>query len=322
MQEDGAFPFGQTNSVRPARLAATTPRAAVVGVYPSAWHISWRAPLALRPLGRTGAVTALAVDVEPTVFWDGATDDFAARLAGWRESVGFREGDAPGLHGHVSATSPSTNGSSGRKVVDRYLRPLGLKESSAAFTDICPVFFVKYGSGGGRREQGDAIRDEYDPIAREMGLMKSTLPARPTAARLPRLAAARFAGRIVSDLAESSAELVITLGPEVWNTLVLIPQLRARPPVTSFKDLYGLTYGSMGTLQVAGRTVDWLPLVHPGLLRGGEIAEPGEDVDPTRRTSRGWNVLHSRWAVTQQARSRSREVASDLGSDDDSARAG
>jgi hypothetical protein len=248
-------------------------------------------------------VAALAVDVEPTVFWNGSSDDFAARLAGWCDAVGFREGDAPGQHGHISVTSPPTNGSSGRKVVDRYLRPLGLEESSVTFTDIHPVFFVKYGSSrqNGRRQQGDAIRDEYDAIVRELGMVRSSLPVRPATAKLPGLAATRFSDRIVKDLAQASAELIVTLGPEVWNTLVLIPELRARPPCSSFEGLYGPKYGSAGTLSIAGRTVAWLPLVHPGLLKG-EAAASAPDVDPRRRTIPGWNTLHSRWVLAQMAK--------------------
>ena len=298
MQENGVFPFGRPNTVRPARVATAAPRAAVVGVYPSAWHISWRAPAFARSAGRKGTVAALAVDVEPTVFWNGSADNFALRLAEWSEAVGFREGDGRGQHGYISATSPPTNGSSGQKVVDRYLRPLGIEESSVTFTDVYPVFFVKYGSGRGRREQGDAIRDEYDGIGSELGLVRSSLPARPAPANLPRLAATRFADRLVSDLTQASAELIITLGPEVWATLLLIPELRARPPCSSFEALYGRAYGSTGALSIGGRNVAWLPVVHPGLLRGEATSEL--ELDPGQRTHAGWNALHSRWARAQQ----------------------
>jgi len=49
-------------------------------VYPSALHVRWsRGDL---------NVQALAVDVEPTVFWDGA--DAELRVAAWKGAVGFR----------------------------------------------------------------------------------------------------------------------------------------------------------------------------------------------------------------------------------------
>ena len=176
---------------------------------------------------------ALAVDVEPTVFWDGKADDFVARLSEWRNAVAFAEGDGPGQHGRMLSTSPSANGSSGRKVVTQYLQPLGLDEASVTFTDICPVFFVKRSgkaSRTGRREQGDAIVEEYDSIARDIGCAPSTLPVRPPAAKLPAMAATEFGDRLVAQLLDASPDLVITLGTEVWSTLLLLPSIRARPP--------------------------------------------------------------------------------------------
>ncbi len=55
MSDWGRFPFGQPNTVRPARLAERSD-AVVIGVYPSAWHIAWRAPKELAAEGRSGAV--------------------------------------------------------------------------------------------------------------------------------------------------------------------------------------------------------------------------------------------------------------------------
>ncbi len=52
----------------------------VLGVYPSALHVRWSC-------GDAG-VGALAVDVEPTVFWDGG--DANARIDDWKKAVGFR----------------------------------------------------------------------------------------------------------------------------------------------------------------------------------------------------------------------------------------
>lgn len=297
---DGIFPFGTPNTVRPARFATASPRAAVVGVYPSAWHVSWHAPQSARG---SGAVAALAVDVEPTVFWNGATDDFSARLTAWYEKVGFKVGDGPGQDGRIDPTSPPLNGSSGRTVVERYLRPLGLEEASVTFTDIYPVFLVKYRSGSGRRHQGDAIRDEYDRVAAHLGRMKASVPARARPSKLPKMAAARFSQRIVDDLARSCAEVVITLGAEVWQALLLIPELQAKPPCSSFNALFGPLYGGTGTLLIAGRKVAWLPLVHPGLLRGKPAPT---EVDPRKRTTGGWNTLHARWERSSTLSSASR----------------
>ena len=296
MSNWGSFPFGRPNSVRPARVADRSD-AVVVGVYPSAWHVGWRAPEKFVGEGRRGAVAALAVDVEPTVFWDGNADDFGHRLDRWKSDVGFVDGK----HGMLSRVSPSTNGSSGEKVVRHYLDPLGIPAANATFTDVYPVFLIKT-SGGKRREQGAAIRDEYDSIAPRMEMPVSSLPDRMSAARLPALAASEFGERLVADLSASQAPLVITLGQEVWDTLLAIPSLHACPPRERFTELYGDSYGAIGSLTVNGREVAWLPLVHPGLLKGN--ADSTADVAPGARTVNGWATIHARWALAAMSRRR------------------
>lgn len=283
----GRFPFGQPNTVRPARSPGASD-AVIIGVYPSAWHVTWTAPERLRRPGASGRVQALAVDVEPTVFWDGSAEDFGARLTRWKAAVGFVDGE----HGVVSSTSPSTNGSSGAKVAEQYLRPLGLDAARVTFTDIFPVFLVKYsGPNATRRQQGDAIRLEYDALAARMAMPRSSLPSRYPSTRLPDLAASMFGDRLVADLAMASPELVVTLGEEVWVTLLRLPELAALPPRPHFSDLRGDAYGSTGSLNVNGRRIPWLPLVHPGLLKGGR--ESGVD---TAVAGLGWPSLHHRWA--------------------------
>lgn len=318
--EFGRFPFGRPNTVRPMRAAAAGPaKVLVVGVYPSAWHVTWSAPIGLAGPGRSGRVQALAVDVEPTVFWSGE-GAFAADLDAWRENVTFVEGDDEGCHGRIDLVPPSANGSSGRKVEDRYLRPLDMSADEAAFTDVYPVFVVKGRAAGARkgvadvteeshaagkkksrREQGDAIAVEYDTIAGALARHRSTLPPRPSPKALPAKAARRFAERIVADLEEANAPLVITLGDEAMQTLRRIPALRPQPPVEALTELYALdAYGRReGSLRVNGGPVRWLPLAHPGLLKGKPSTE-GE-IDPERRSLHGWNLLHSRWSESAGA---------------------
>ena len=288
----GFFPFGRPNTVRPARMATAPPTAVVVGVYPSAWHVEWWAP------GRKGRVAAMAVDVEPTVFWDGNGADFSSILARWCELVGFQAGDELGSHGHIGLRSPRTNGSSGMKVLEHYLAPLGLHPDSVTFTDVYPVFVVKSGRIGSKnRGQGGAIRDEYDPIAENMRMRPSSLPPRPARALLPKLAARDFSTRLLSDLAASQADLVITLGSEVWDTFHLIPELQARAPTPTFEGLYGSRYGQTGELQVFAKKMTWLPLVHPGLLT--TVTDTTGGPAEVRRTERGWNSLHANWKASR-----------------------
>src|SRR5207248_2065272 len=78
----GSFPFGCLNLRRPA----TTPtsgaaKVAVLGVYPSALHVEWTAPDA------STHIAALAVDVEPEVFWKGDGDDPDELLERWKATA-------------------------------------------------------------------------------------------------------------------------------------------------------------------------------------------------------------------------------------------
>lgn len=284
------------------RTAQDPARCTVVGVYPSAWHVTWTAPAYLSEgrRDRTGGVRALAVDVEPTVFWNGEAGTFAVEVAAWRERTVFIEGDERGAHGHIAPSPPAANGSSGKKVEELYLSPLGVAATEAAFTDIYPAFVVKYGSGN-RREQGDAIRQEYDSIAGKLRMPPSSIPERPGSSRLPALAVEVFADRIVGDLEAADAPVVVSLGEEAFQALRLLRQLDASTPPTtagkpaeSLTDLYDNGYGARGVLRINDRSVEWLPMAHPGLLKG----RPSPDVllDRTRRTGAGWNKLHARWA--------------------------
>ena len=298
----GAFPFGRPNTVRPARLPKKpAAAAAVVGVYPSAWHVSWRAPAHLASPTRKGSVAALAVDVEPTVFWNGDPRAFPEMLAEWKATVGFVDGDELGAHGWISDVQPPANGSSGAKVEERYLRPLGIASDAAAFTDVYPVFVVKSaGRGRGRREQGDAIRDEYDAIADRLGTPPSSLPARPTARELVASAVRLFHSQVLHDLEAADPARVISLGDESLQVLRQIPELKPAPPAATITDLYGADrYGRPGQLTINGRPVQWLALAHPGLLKG----KPKQvEIHPQKRSGAGWNWLHDQW-VSRRATS-------------------
>lgn len=294
-QQFGQFPFGRPNTERPMRMpAAGTAQVMVIGVYPSAWHVRWTAPTHLRHPDRTGGVAALAVDVEPEVFWNGDGADYPARVARWKEETKFVEGDDAGQHGTLGVKSPPTNGSSGGKVEGRYLAALGITSSQAAFTDVCPVFFAKYG-GAKRRPQGTAILQEYNAIAGELGMPPATLPRRPPAKALVARAVEEYGGLLVTDLERADAPLVVTLGDEVLQTLRQLPALAPKPPAETLTELYDRDlYGAEGILEVNGRRVRWLPLAHPGLLNGaGPPATPHEKGKVRRR--RDWNAVHTHW---------------------------
>lgn len=75
------YPFGRPITPRPP-LRGLTKGLFVLGAYPSALHVAWTPPQ-----GSGRKIKALAVDDEPTPFWDGL--DEAERIAAWKEAVSF-----------------------------------------------------------------------------------------------------------------------------------------------------------------------------------------------------------------------------------------
>ncbi len=289
--DPGLFPFGQPNLVRPSQLT-DNPRAMVIGLYPSAFHVCWRAPAsATGGKGRTGIVKAMAVEVEPTVYWEGNDDGGQDLLESWLKEVGFSEGDEPGQHGHIDAKLPALNGASGRKILQQYLEPLGMTREEAIFTEVFPFFMVKTGTRA-KREQRDSIDIEYNSIADQMGVPKSNLLRRIHERALPVQAAKEYGDRLRKEFADGAPEMVITLGEEAWRTVELVFGHDAHSPISMYDALYGEAYGSPGTLRSGSHVAKWLPLVHPSLLRNSAPTGP---LPAGRRTVAGWNQRHFKW---------------------------
>lgn len=248
----GSFPFGRPNTERPPRLPPGAAAALVVGVYPSAFHVAWSPP------GHAGArplISSLAVDVEPTVFWDGQTPSPSELLELWKAAVGF---DAR-RHGIVR---PGHNGPSGVGLEERILRPLGLDPSAVAFTDAVPWFFAKHGA----RSQGAAIAERFAPWAIANGVDPGSLPSRPSAAALPRLAIAEpRRSALRAEIAATGAPILIALGQEALDA---VRGVADRGSVTGVQTtLTPDGYGAIGTAAFEGRRYELLPVVHPGFQR-------------------------------------------------------
>ncbi len=257
MDEFGAFPFGRPNIVRPMRRPVGPGKALIVGVYPSAFHVAWSPPSKYDPRDpsarRRPFIGSLAVDVEPIVFWDGIEPAPAVLLQEWRTAVGFDDE----RHGSVSV---GNNGPSGAGLTRDVLVPLVIDASDVAFTDAVPWFFVKRGAGG----QGEAIRTRFAPIAAELKLHQGSLPDRPTASQLVRLAGSEDRRETLrAEIVEVGAPLVITLGQEALDAVRQVAdgcegvQSRLTPD----------GYGQRGTLTVGSSDFELLPLVHPGFQR-------------------------------------------------------
>lgn len=223
----------------------------MLGVYPSALHVQWKRPDGVR-------VGALAVDDEPTVFWDGA--DAAERIETWQAAVGWSAE-------WRTVALAAGNGSSGRHVVDHVLRPLGVSADQTYFTDCLPIYFVKDGANSQRA----AIDNVYAPFARDNGLPEADLPPRPPAVALVRQSVEREAAVLRGQIAEARAPEVVTLGQEAADVLA------ARAGVGRFALKPDDGYGRERPVEVADVVMRWWPLVHPG----------------NRNT--GWREAHQRW---------------------------
>ncbi len=260
----GHFPFGQPNLRRLPTLPTDTSGdvLAVLGVYPSALHLSWEAP------GGKERTPALPVDVEPTVFWTGDNGaDRAARIDEWKTAT-----HDDGTHGEFGWAT--FNGMSGLGVAADYLEPLGFTYAQCWLTDCVPFYFVKSGKG----EQGAAIRKKWQPCADEHGWPGGDLPSRPSTQIVGHMAADSARG-LAAELASGKPAAIVTLGQEAADALATTVEVVARPPGVplQFQDD---EYGNPGTIRLDGREVTWIPLAHPGV---------------TGRPNTAWHEAHSAW---------------------------
>jgi hypothetical protein len=233
--------------------AAGPAQALVIGVYPSALHVGWAPPPTLDPREphkrRGRLIGSLAVDVEPVVFWDGATPSQSSELARWATAVPFDQAK----HGRIWT---GTNGPSGAILVERYLTPLGLDAESVAFTDAVPWFFV-YG------RQRDAIANRFAPLAAHLDVHPGSLPSRPTDAQLVQIAGSEPRRTMLQrEIVDAGAPAVITLGNPALAALRAV----ADSVESVGKSLTPKTYGATGRVVVDGHRFEVRPMVHPGFL--------------------------------------------------------
>jgi len=268
------FPFGAPSTRRPPRQPTEgQAKVAIVGAYPSALHVRWDLPRwAAAEHGLAERVGALAVDVEPCVFWDGTAPHASQLVADWKAAVGFREGDEPDEHGHAYA---HMNGTSGRAVAERVLAPLDATPAQTFFTDVLPRFFVKTGPPA-RPQQADRIRDVYTPFAELTGLPSSLLPQRPSPAQLVAQAIKDEGSRLRAELAEAYAPTLVTLGEEARAVVAEVADEASGAPLDPlYRDD---SYGRAGAVRIGNYCAPWYALTHPG------------------NRSPAWTALHTRWA--------------------------
>ncbi|WP_156036302.1 hypothetical protein [Blastococcus sp. URHD0036] len=221
-------------------------------MYPSALHIRWGHPEA--------SIAALAVSEEPWPFWAG--EDEAKLVEAWRQAVGWRN------EWGTATPVGRLNGSSGRAVIDRVLTPLGLDPARVWTTDALPFFHVHRAPGS----QGEAMSTRYDPFARAHGLPAHHLPDRPSTKELIRRAVAEEGDRLIAEIRDAAAPLLITLGNEALAVAAQL--LDGDLPERLTPDG---TYGRRHHASALRNDVEVLPLVHPG------------------QRSAEWTGIHQRW---------------------------
>ena len=226
------FPFGsplRTVEQRPVKDA----KIFVLGVYASAVHARW-----LNPDGTT-RVRALAVASEPTIFWNGTGEtDLIKSISLPREA------------GSLIVPGSGMNGPSGRSLDAHYLKPLGCTRSTAWLCDLLPQSRLN-------DRQAKAIREQYEPLARNLGLPDVTIP------RVPKRYAARErAEAIAEEFLRSRADTLVTLGDVPLAEFVGALGLLNRPQIAKF-GTDPARYGRAHEFSLAGQRFELVPLVHP-----------------------------------------------------------
>jgi hypothetical protein len=211
----------------------------VLGAYPSALHVSWRAPNGQR-------VSALPVDNEPYPFWDGA--DKGALFERWRAEWFRREWG--------TVTASTMNGSSGWKLYDRWIAPLGIERGDYFVTDCLDTAMM---STGVERRVSAAGGEQatYNRLVEELGLPPVEMPRHPSENEIVSLAREHHP-RLRRQLEASNATTLITLGNAAAR---VITALGGEPG----GKLTHNAYQGVRHLTIGSRTLKWHALVHPAV---------------------------------------------------------
>lgn len=234
----------------------------VLGAYPSGLHVSWTPPvldgLALK------SIRAMIVDNEPTPFWDGT--DAETRFQAWRRTVGWQKD-----WGTVKVASSSSNGPSGKWVTHHIIKPLGVDRAGVCISDCLDESRLNAG-------QAARIADTYAPVAERLGLPQSTLRPVPSGeSAMVKEAVDHHLDRLRSELRDCSPAKIVTLGNAALRVSARVLELGDDAPSALSREAYGRPL----QVQFHGRSVEWLPLVHP---RSGERTPP-------------WPTIHTAWAT-------------------------
>jgi hypothetical protein len=227
------FPFGAPVK----ECGVETPdkvEAFVLGAYPSALHVRW-----VRPDGV--AITAMAVDNEPSVFWDG--EDEQQRVDDWARD---HFDDCWG------SVTPSGNGPSGKWVKRDILRPLQRAGIRTHFITDCLTTYRVSDAGQ------EAIDERYLPFAAENPrLQPPVLSSHPSEGAIVREALNDQKGRIAAQVAAATPAHVVTLGDAAARVVAAMSEWQGTGKLST------TPYGVPRDITLAGVPVRWSALIHP-----------------------------------------------------------
>ena len=255
------FPFGEY--VSPVVQEDRTPKKVfVLGVYASAVHAKW-----VRANKNEQGCFALAVASEPRIFWDGNKEEAQAII----DKIKI-----PSELGHLELPNEDLNGPSAKALDEKILAPLGFTRDDTWLCDLLPETRLN--------ENQVRARDEvYEPLVEKYGLNHITIPEATN-----KYCDAERVKEITKELIESKAEILVLLGnypiEQYLNKVTKAPFNSLSEYVFTNRN----KYGSSTEVEICGKKIRVLPLVHPHHII------PVKDHSPT------WHKIHIKWVAERK----------------------
>jgi len=229
----------------------------VLGVYASAVHARW-----VDEKGVT-LINAVAVDSEPEIFWRG---DGAEEI--------IKGIELPRGAGQLRLPSENLNGPSGLALDSEFLEPLALTRKDVWLCDLVPYSCRN-------PAQDRALKNKYKPLEQSF-----PLPDYSQWKEVPKvLADDDRIHEILDEFRSASPEIIITLGDQPLKWFV---RKVSNKKLSRLADYVATddTYGRLHEIEIDGRKLQLLPLVHP--RQAAKLGQYSPD----------WFKRHDKWKKT------------------------